>query len=131
MSSSKIRPFDMFEELGPIGRQEIYGYVELTMPKWPRAIDVALYYAQQRGFMGVPETWEEFGDRYHRFYIVACTFPNSPPPPANARESLYVVVSDEHNGGGRPTLVPLSTVVHVIQNMTEDERWMIESRPPR
>lgn len=131
MSSSKIRPFDMFEELGPIERREMYGFIELTRPKWPRVIDEALHYAQQRGFKGVPETWMEYGDRYHRLYVVECSFPNSPPPPANARESTYVVVSDEHHGGGRPTMVPLSTIVHVIQNMTDHERWAIESRPPR
>lgn len=43
----------------------------------------------------------------------------------------YVVVEDDHYGGGRPRLFHLPDVVHLLQNVTEPEARAIVSRPPR
>lgn len=43
----------------------------------------------------------------------------------------YLVVEDDHYGGGRPRLFHLADAVHLLQNVTEHEARAIVSRPPR
>jgi hypothetical protein len=112
----------------------LFAWEEPAPRRWPIEIEHALRRAQWKGFKGVPFEWTEHGDPHHRIFLVKCTFPTDPLYPnaaANRAESLYVVVHDAHAGGGEPTMVPLSTAIHVLQNMTEDERWRIEHRSPR
>lgn len=73
------------------------------------------------GFQGVPVSSKEMGDARHSLILTTCRFPDG-------TEEMYVVAHDVHDGGGTPRMLPLSTVVHLIQNVTDEERWDIECR---
>jgi hypothetical protein len=84
----------------------------------------ALARARSRGFAGTIRSAVSLGDDRHKLHVVESIF-------ACGGTSTYVVAADAHEGGGRPVLLPLSAVVHVLQNMTDVERWDLESREPR
>lgn len=51
---------------------------------------------------------------------------------ADGTESTYVEAHETHDDAGPARLLPLSAVVHLVQNATDAERWAIENRiaPP-
>lgn len=43
-------------------------------------------------------------------------------------KALYVEASESHDGNAGGALLPLSDVVHLVQNITDRERWEITMR---
>lgn len=77
--------------------------------------------ARAQGFLGRAIASVSIGDDRHELHRVTAAF-------EDGETSVYIVAADRHDGGGHPTMLPLSEVVHVVQNLTEAERWAIGGR---
>lgn len=82
----------------------------------------AIQRARQDGFRGELESTTQVGDARHVLYL--CVFGFN-----DGSTDTYLVACDAHEGGGAPALMPLSTAVHILQNITQGEQWEIETRP--
>jgi hypothetical protein len=92
-------------------------------PEVDPVVMAALAHAKSRGFLGLVAETSCFGDDAHALWLVQCFFPDS-------TTSLYVVAADVHDSGAPPAMLSLTSAVHVLQNVTEDERWALEGRNP-
>jgi hypothetical protein len=89
----------------------------------PSAVEYAINRARyEHGFAMPIGRCQTVGEPGHRMHILQ----TRTGPPA-----IYVVVEDQHYGGGQPRLWPLSSVVHILQNLGDSEASEIEGRPPR
>lgn len=87
--------------------------------------------ARESGFLGVPRRLLASVDDAasgeggtHFLRVVEYEFPENP----GGGTRLYVEAVETHDGAGAARILPLSSAVHILQNISDDERWRIEGR---